>query len=188
MDPRPLFSFVRAEFFAPGKRAVHLTKREEYESRTEKLLEPILKDHGFELVDVEYVKEAGSWHLRAYIDKEGGITIDDCEVVNRELSDVMDREDFIPESYILEISSPGLGRQLKKERDFKRSIGMDVDVKFYAPKKIPGGGDGGEILVKEVGGTLKGYAKDAITIETDFSEEYVIPRSEISTVRLAIDF
>ena len=108
-----------------------LTKREEYETRTEKILEPIMTENNFELVDVEYVKEAGNWYLRAYVDKEGGITLDDCELVNRAWSDIMDEQDFIPDAYILEVSSPGLGRQLKKEKDFKRSIGEDVDVKFY---------------------------------------------------------
>ena len=68
-----------------------MTKREEYEARTEKLLEPIMEENNFELVDVEYVKEAGNWYLRAYIDKEGGITLNDCEYVNRTLSDIMDR-------------------------------------------------------------------------------------------------
>ena len=71
-----------------------MTKREEYETRTEKLLEPVMEENNFELVDVEYVKEAGNWYLRAYIDKEGGITINDCELVNRTLSDIMDKEDF----------------------------------------------------------------------------------------------
>ena len=98
-----------------------MTKREEYEQKTEKLLMPIMEANGFELVDVEYVKEAGNWYLRAYIDKPGGITVDDCEVVNRELGDLLDRDDFIDDSYILEVSSPGLGRPLKKERDFIRS-------------------------------------------------------------------
>ena len=103
-----------------------MTKREEYETRTEKLLEPVMEENNFELVDVEYVKEAGNWYLRAYIDKEGGITINDCELVNRTLSDIMDKEDFIPDAYILEVSSPGLGRKLKKDKDFRRSIGLSL--------------------------------------------------------------
>ena len=91
-----------------------MSRREEYEQQTEKLLEPVVAEFGFELVDVEYVKEAGSWYLRAYIDKEGGIAVDDCEVISRKVSDWLDKEDFIDESYILEVSSPGLGRPLKK--------------------------------------------------------------------------
>ena len=85
----------------------------------------------FELVDVEYVKEGGTWYLRAYIDKPGGITVDDCEVVSRALSDLLDKHDFIEDAYVLEVSSPGLGRPLKKEKDFARSIGEEVDVRTF---------------------------------------------------------
>ena len=93
-----------------------MTKREEYEMKTEQLLEPILKELQFELYDVEFVKEAGTFYLRAFIDKEDGITINDCEAVSRRLSDLLDQKDFIPDAYILEVSSPGLGRQLKKDK------------------------------------------------------------------------
>ncbi|MCI8378095.1 MAG: ribosome maturation factor RimP [Lachnospiraceae bacterium] len=165
-----------------------MSRREEYEARAEEILEPIMKENHFELVDVEYVKEAGNWYLRAYVDKEGGITLDDCELVNRTWSDIMDVEDFIPEAYILEVSSPGLGRQLKKEKDFARSIGEDVDVKFYQARKVPAGKNGKEVSVKEVTGTLKAYTKETITLETEFAQEYEIQRSDISTVKLAIDF
>ena len=170
------------------KEVMHLSKREEYEARAEKLLEPIMEENHFELVDVEYVKEAGNWYLRAYVDKEGGITLDDCELVNRAWSDLMDENDFIPEAYILEVSSPGLGRQLKKEKDFKRSIGQDVDVMFYQSRKIPAGRNGKEVSVKEITGTLKAYTKEKITLETDFAKEYEIACSDISTVKLTIDF
>ena len=104
-----------------------MTKRETYESRTEAFLLPLVAEHQFELVDVEYVKEGSDWYLRAYIDKEGGIAIDDCECISRRLSDWLDREDFISDSYILEVSSPGLGRPLKKEKDFVRSMGKQVE-------------------------------------------------------------
>ncbi len=107
-----------------------MTRRETYESRTEQFLLPLLEQHQFELVDVEYVKEAGNWYLRAYIDKEGGITVDDCEIISRVLSDWLDKEDFIEDSYILEVSSPGLGRPLKKDKDFERSLGDDVVLKL----------------------------------------------------------
>ena len=100
-----------------------MTKRETYEQKTEQLLLPIMEEHQFELVDVEFVKEAGNWFLRAYIDKPGGIGVDDCETVSRRLSDLLDEQDFIEESYILEVSSPGLGRPLKKDKDLERSIG-----------------------------------------------------------------
>lgn len=154
-----------------------MAKREEYESRTEAFLLPLLAEHQFELVDVEYVKEAGSWYLRAYIDKEGGITVDDCEVISRTLSDWLDREDFIDDSYILEVSSPGLGRPLKKDKDFERSLGEDVELKLYKPRNRQ----------KEYAGILKAYDKETVTIETGDGDE-VFPRAEIALIRLAFDF
>lgn len=100
----------------------------------------------------------------------------------------MDKEDFIPDAYVLEVSSPGLGRQLKKEKDFKRSIGEDVDVHFYQGRKIPAGKNGKEISVKEITGTLKAFTKETITIDTEFTQDYEISRSDISAVKLTIDF
>lgn len=93
-----------------------MSRREEYEQKAEELITPIVEANGFELVDVEYVKEGGTWYLRAYIDKEGGITVDDCEIVSRAFSDRLDAEDFIDDAYIMEVSSPGLGRPLKKRK------------------------------------------------------------------------
>lgn len=155
-----------------------MTKREEYESRTERFLLPLLEQHQFELVDVEYVKEAGNWYLRAYIDKEGGITVDDCETISRALSDWLDQEDFIADSYTLEVSSPGLGRPLKKERDFERSLGEQVELRLYKPR------DG----QKEYAGILKGYDRDTVTVEAEDGGEMVFTRSEIALIRLAFDF
>ena len=83
-----------------------MSKREEYEQKTEAILQPIVDRYGFELVDVEYVKEGSNWYLRAYIDKDGGIFVNDCELVHRELSDILDEQDFVEDSYILEVSSP----------------------------------------------------------------------------------
>lgn len=93
-----------------------MSKASTYEAKTEQLILPILERMQFELVDVEYVKEGSMYYLRAYIDKEGGITINDCEAVAREMNELLDREDFIPDSYTFEVSSPGLGRPLKKEK------------------------------------------------------------------------
>ena len=106
-----------------------MTKRESYEQKTEEILNPIVEEYGFELVDVEYVKEGSTWYLRAYIDKPGGICIDDCEAVSRRLSDILDEKDYIDDAYILEVSSPGLGRPLRKEKDFRRSLGEEVEVR-----------------------------------------------------------
>ena len=155
-----------------------MTKREEYEQKTEKLLEPILEANHFELVDVEYVKEGGSWYLRAYIDKPGGITVEDCEIVNRALGDLLDEHDFIEESYILEVSSPGLGRPLKKERDFARSLGEEVEIRTYRMVNKQ----------KEFRGILKAYDKDTVTIETEEEEEQIFERENIALIRLAFDF
>lgn len=154
-----------------------MTRREEYESRTEAFLLPVLAEHNFELWDVEYVKEAGTWYLRAYIDKEGGIAVDDCEVISRILSDWLDQTDFIEDSYILEVSSPGLGRPLKKERDFERSLGEEVEIRLYKALNKQ----------KEFTGILKAYDKENVTIETA-EGELVSNRPDIALIRLAFDF
>ena len=155
-----------------------MAKREVYESKTEALLMPLMEQHRFELVDVEFVREAGNWFLRAYIDKPGGITIDDCELISRALSDVLDEKNFIEESYILEVSSPGLGRPLKKEKDFIRSQGESVEVKLFRPVDKQ----------KEFTGILKAWDKDTVTL--GFEEEAVltIERDNIALIRLAFDF
>lgn len=158
-----------------------------YEEKTEELLAPIINENHFELVDVEYVKEAGNWYLRAYIDKENGITIDDCEIVSRALSDLLDKEDFIKDSYILEVSSPGLGRQLKKDKDFMRSIGEEVDVKLYKAIKIIDK-KGNEISIKELTGILEDFNEDKITITPEDGEPMVLLRKEIAIVKLSFDY
>ena len=155
-----------------------MTRREQYEAKTEAFLLPVMEKHHFELVDVEYVKEAGTWYLRAYIDKEGGITVDDCEVINRELGDWLDQEDFIEDSYILEVSSPGLGRPLKKEKDFARSIGKEVDIKLYKAVEKQ----------KDYTGVLEGYDKDTVTIGLEDGTRITFERPSIALIRLAFDF
>ncbi|MDE7422275.1 MAG: ribosome maturation factor RimP [Lachnospiraceae bacterium] len=163
-----------------------MSVREEYELRTEQLITPLVEKNSFELVDVEYVKEGANWYLRAYIDKEGGITVDDCEIVSRELSDLLDKEDFIPDAYILEVSSPGLGRQLKKEKDFKRSLGEEVEVKLYKGIELLNE-KGKKVKVKEVFGYLEAYDKETITLDLG-EEKLEITRKDIAIIRLAIHF
>ena len=154
-----------------------MTRRETYEAKTEELLQPLVDAHGVELVYVEYVKEACNWYLRAYIDKPGGIAVDDCEVISRALSDKLDEEDYIEDSYILEVSSPGLGRPLKKDKDFQRSIGKEIEVRtFRAIDKQ-----------KEFTGILKEFNKDSFTIVIE-DNEMTFQRSETALVRLAFDF
>ncbi len=154
-----------------------MSKREEYEARAEALIAPILSQNGFELCDMEYIKEAGSFYLRAYIDKEGGITIDDCELVSRAFSDLLDREDFIEDSYILEVSSPGLLRPLKKDRDFQRKIGQMLELKTY---RITDGR-------KDFTGVLKAFDKDTVTVETDEGDK-TFERNALALVRPYIEF
>ena len=153
-------------------------KKETYEAKGEAFLLPLMEEHGFELVDVEYVKEAGTWYLRAYIDKEGGIAVDDCEVISRRLGDWLDEKDFIDESYILEVSSPGLGRPLKKEKDFARSIGKDVDVRLYRQRE-------GQ---KEFTGRLNSYDDGTVTLDMEDGSQMVFERGDIALIRLFFDF
>lgn len=154
-----------------------MSKRETYEAKASEVISPILQEQGFELVDMEYVKEAGSFYLRAYIDKEGGITIDDCELVSRAFSDRLDAEDFIEDSYILEVSSPGLLRPLKKDRDFERKLGERIEIKSY--RLING--------TKDFEGILKAYDKSSITVETG-DGELTFERSELALVRPYVEF
>ena len=153
-------------------------KKENYESRVEKYVLPLMDEHHFELVDVEYVREAGTWYLRAYIDKEGGIAVDDCEVISRKLGEWLDKEDFIDESYILEVSSPGLGRPLKKEKDFIRSMGKDVDVRLY--RQID--------KQKEFTGALSAYDENTVTLTMEDGSLMVFEKPDIALIRLALDF
>lgn len=154
-----------------------MSKREDYERRAEALLLPIVEECGFELVDVEYVKEAGNWYLRGYIDKPGGITVNDCEAVSRIFSDKLDENDFIEDSYIMEISSPGLDRPLKKEKDFARSMGKLVEIRTYRPIEKQ----------KEFCGVLTAYDSSSVTIDEEGNQR-VFDKKDIALIRLAIEF
>ena len=154
-----------------------MSRREDYESRTEALLQPIAAGQGVEIYDVEYVKEGSDYYLRAYIDKPEGVNITDCENVSRALSDALDREDFIPDAYILEVSSPGLGRALKKDRHLARSIGQEVEIRLYKP--LEGN--------KEYTGVLKSFDGSSIIVTGD-DGEHTFARNDIAVIRLALDF
>ncbi len=154
-----------------------MSKRETIEEKAIELLKPICSDNGVEIYDVEYVNEAGEWYLRAYIDKEGGVTIDDCEAVSRAFSDRLDEDDFIKDAYFLEVSSPGLGRTLKKDSHLQKSIGKEVEIKTF--KSIN--------KRKEFNGILKGFTADTITLETD-KKDLEFKRTEIALIKLALDF
>ncbi len=155
-----------------------MSKRETYETRTEELITPILDRMNFELVDVEYVKEGGTWYLRAYIDKEGGITVNDCEAVAREMNEILDREDFVEDSYVFEVSSPGLGRPLKKEKDYIRSMGKEVEIRTYRAINRE----------KEFYGILSAYDENTVTIKTEDGTEMTFEKRDIALIRLAFDF
>ena len=154
-----------------------MSKRDTYESRTEELLLPIADSFGVEIYDVEYVKEGADFYLRAYIDKPDGVNIQDCENVSRALSDALDKEDFMEDAYILEVSSPGLGRTLKKDKHLEKSLGKEVEVRTYKPIEKQ----------KEFAGVLKAFYGNTVTI-TNESGEQVFHRTDIALIRLALDF
>ena len=155
-----------------------MARRVDIETKTEELVLPIIEANNFELVDVEYVKEGANWYLRVYADKEGGIAIDDCVLISRSLEEKLDAEDFIEDAYILEVSSPGLGRPLKKEKDFARSIGKEVDIRLYRARDKQ----------KDFTGILTEYDKDSVTIETEDETRLTFERADIALIRLAFDF
>lgn len=154
-----------------------MAKRDQIEAKAESLLAPIVEPLGINIYDMEYVKEGSDWYLRAYIDKPEGVNINDCVDVNRAFSDALDEDDFIEDSYILEVSSPGLGRTLKKDRHLQYSIGEEVEVKLYKPID----------KVKEFSGVLESFDKEMLTITTKEGPKSFL-RSDIAIVRLALDF
>lgn len=142
------------------------------------LAQPVAEENGCELWDVEYVREAGQWYLRLYLDKDGGVNILDCEAVSRKVSDLLDEADPIESSYMFEVSSAGAERALKRPGDFERFMGSAVLVKTYKPK------DGR----KEFAGTLAGYEDGAVLLDMGTGEPLRFEKSEIALVRLRVEF
>ena len=141
------------------------------------LAAPVVAEQGCELWDVEYVKEAGTWYLRLYIDKEGGVSINDCEAISRRVSDLLDEADPIEGSYTFEVSSAGAERPLKRPSDFERFMGSPVTVRLYKNR------DGR----KEFAGTLSGYDDGAVLL--DVGEQTLrFEKAEIALVRLRVEF
>ena len=138
---------------------------------------PIVEEHGCELWDVEYVREAGQWYLRLYLDKEGGVNILDCEAVSRKVSDLLDEADPIESSYMFEVSSAGAERQLKRPSDFERFMGSTVTVKLYRPRNG----------LKEIPGVLRGYEDGKVMVEAG-KETITFQKSEVALVRLRVEF
>ena len=139
--------------------------------------EPLVKENGCSLWDVEYVREGGEWFLRLYIDKEGGVDIDDCENVSRAVDPVLDEKDPIPESYRFEVCSAGLERQLKRPSDFERFRGEPILLKTYQPKNG----------TKEFPGVLAGYDNGAVTVDMN-GTPLTFEKTEIALVRLRVEF
>lgn len=141
------------------------------------LAKPVVEEEGCSLWDVEYVREAGSWYLRVYIDKEGGVGIDDCERISRRLDPILDQEDPIPDSYVFEVGSAGAERELKRPSDFEQFLGSEVEVRLYQPL------NGRKAYV----GELLGFADGAVTIRCD-AKELRFEKPQIAQVRLHVSF
>ena len=141
------------------------------------LAEPVVREEGCSLWDVEYVREAGSWYLRLFIDKEGGVGIDDCERISRRLDPILDEADPIPESYVFEVGSAGAERELKRPSDFAQFMGAEVEVKLYKPL------EGRKAWV----GELAGYDAGAVTLRVG-EEERRFTAAEVAQVRLHVSF
>ena len=157
-----------------------MTKKE-IEDTCEKLVVPILDENGFELVDLEYVKEGSSFYLRVYADKPGGITIDDCVLVSRKLNPMLDEYDKeFKDPYILEVSSPGLLRPLKKDKDYQRNLGKMIELKLFKP--LPG------MNGREFEAELSDFDSHNISVILENDESCIIERSNIAMARPAIEF
>ena len=147
-------------------------------ARVGPLIRTVVTDTGFELYDLTFVKEGPNWYLRVFIDKDGGVTIDDCETISRAVEKVLDDMDPIEQSYILEVSSPGIDRPLKKDADFVRYKGSKVDVKLYNPQNKR----------KEFTGMLEGLQDGNITIIDGSGNTLRFPKSNVAMCRLAVVF
>ena len=156
--------------------------RKNYESTTEKLILPVLKELGLSLYDIDYEKEGTDWFLRVYIDKEGGVDINDCVNVSRIFNDILDQENYISDPYTFEVSSPGLTRQLKKEKEYPLNIGKRIELKTW--QKIDGS--------KAFAGILQSYENGRITILSDEAADADEVREfdikDIASARLSPEF
>ena len=155
-----------------------MAKEKNTETKVLAIVEPILADKALELADLEFVKEGPNWYLRIYIDKEGGVTIEDCESVSRILEKKLDEKDPIEQAYILEVSSPGIDRPLKKPEHFQKYMGEIIDIKLYKPLEGK----------KEYQGELKQFENGIITIIDENDKEIQFVQKETASVRLAVLF
>jgi ribosome maturation factor RimP len=157
---------------------------ESVSERARRLLEPLVAREGFELVEVEWLREGSSWVLRVFVDREGGVNIDHCQELSRTIETVLDVEDFIEPAYNLEVSSPGLDRPLRKPSDFDRFAGQRAHVKTYAPIE---GTAPDQAPRKNWTGTLRGFRDGAVEIEVD-GHLHRVPHDRIAKAHLEYDF
>jgi ribosome maturation factor RimP len=154
--------------------------KQDIESRAKDVADPILAAEGFELVDLEYVREREGWVLRLFIDKPGGIGIEDCSTASRAVDTALEVEDIIPQEYHLEVSSPGLNRPLSKPEHFQRAVGKKVKVKTFGPI--------GEPPRKSFSGMLKAVEGETVVVEVEGAGEFAIPRKDIAKAHLEFEF
>lgn len=148
--------------------------------RVEDMVSPIVEREGFELVDVEYVKEAGIYYLRIVVDDEDGIGLDECEKISREVSPLLDEKDFIEENYLLEVCSPGIDRVLKRDKEFSKYSGKEVEVKLYKNNEI--------LKTKHFEAVLSGLNEAGNIVLTVDDKELELNRKEVAQIRLAVKF
>ena len=149
----------------------------------EELCREAVEKLGFILWDVEFQKEYGDWVLTFFIDKEGGVTIDDCETVSKALEPILDEKDPIEQAYTLSVSSLGLDRPLKYAKDYDRNLGKLIEVKLYSPLKMPSGRS-----LKQLHGTLASYDEESFVIRTEGGKEHTIQKKDTALIRPYIEF
>lgn len=142
------------------------------------ICEPLAEELGYELVDIEFVKESSSHFLRIYLDKPGGINLDDCQNMSQLVSEKLDEKDPIKVAYYLEVSSPGLDRPLKTDKDLKRNLGKDIEIKLYEAL------DGKKLIE----GTLENFSDSLIVLKTETNNTIEVPRELVAVVKLAVKF
>lgn len=141
------------------------------------LVEPVVREEDLELVDIEYKKEGQGWYLRIYIDKKGGVTVDDCQKVSRRIEDMLEIDEIVNSAYILEVSSPGLDRPLKKEKDFLRSLGKKIRVTTYSPINNQ----------RNFVGIIKDFSNETLYLEINAASQ-AIPLASIANAKYVLDF
>lgn len=143
------------------------------ENKVEKLVSPIVEKMGYELYDVEYIKEGREYYLRIYIENKDGISLEDCEKVSNAITDILDKEDYIKEQYFLEVSSTGIEKTLKKDKHYQANIGAKVQIKLFKPVN----------KIKQYQGILKEFTEDEIIIENEKKENIQLERKNIAQIK-----